>query len=758
MHFQRENLDTDAQAAILSASEELTQQLDERLRRHTNRKGEVQVDWYQPRHGVITKHKDKFDRHLVFIAEKSMAQDHRFEELKALISEANVQFRERTGVLKAKLPDAKSLAELGAFQRQMKDNAMGFVDTTRRYAMELTDLHKSACDSLKDYNSDFVNMTKIGHEGFSLTERAFYKGQLEVLNQSIKEKAAKREEDALEVWSNWQQWNRNIGKLDISKQQLVAMETEEEEPIQEFSIAYEEGVEALCKREGLGRVYGQPRRQAQGTLRGLTAKVAEAMYSLESYAAYVNAHCMGVDPVGNFAQRFGTELTATGEVRAGLFLLAQSIAHFGRMLGAFKPAHASKYKAEETPLVAVMDEEDIMQAENDAPEKEYFDYAILELLQTIPTELPIDEQIKAIDEDARKHDYDIAGGGVPQFMLSFLENMKTSAEAFRQEKVRQLRAVCVKLRTETMVQMARTVFANMLENRKTLLEQRAEEAAEKVRRVLKQTDSLRKQNEKNLTPSMANPNYAKQLAELCAQEEERYNYALDNIHDNWKERADLLRHERGCTIREFSSTFEVLIRLVDRIPLKPHFEKLEGDDAVEIARMSLKRLLRKKMESQLGTPQAQKEWRQQMMKGEEATKFAEVLASHSGAVDQSGEALPPREWECLPVDSLVMQPEWNLAEEEDENPDEDPAERDKRAGSADHELEAFAPVMSFRSPVHKALFKERNACFAMYSKAFRAVAQQCLDELKSAKTKEEVGEKNWQSMLMQLTKGETTSS
>jgi hypothetical protein len=354
MNEQREMLDADAQAEILAAQEELTQQLDERLRRHTNRKGEVQVDWYQPRHGVITKHKDKFDRHLVFIAEKSMGQDHRVEELQALISEANEQFRDATEVLKAKLPDAKSLAELGAFQRQMKDNAMGFAERTRRYAMELTDLHKSACDSLKDYNSDFVNMTKIGHEGFSLTERAYYKGQLEILNQSIKEKAAKREEVATEVWTKWHQWSRNNGKLDMAKQQLLSMDQEEEEPVQMFSIAYEEAVEALCKREGLGRVYGQPRRQAQGTLRGLTAKVAEAMYTLESYTEYVHARCIGVDPVSNFAQRFGSELSPTGEVRGGLFLLAQSIAHFGRMLGAFKPAHADKYKASETPLVAVM--------------------------------------------------------------------------------------------------------------------------------------------------------------------------------------------------------------------------------------------------------------------------------------------------------------------------------------------------------------------------------------------------------------------
>merc|ERR1719191_1445124 len=88
-----------------------------------------------------------------------------------------------------------------------------------------------------------------------------------------------------------------------------------------------------------------------------------------------------------------------------------------------------------------------------------------------------------------------------------------------------------------------------------------------------------------------------------------------------------------------------------------------------------------------------------------------------------------------------MQPEWDLAEEGADDEDGDgAAERAARAGSADAELAAFAPVLSFRSPVHKALFKERNACFAMYAKAFRAVCQQCLDELKSSKTKEELGE------------------
>merc|ERR1719352_1502925 len=83
----------------------------------------------------------------------------------------------------------------------------------------------------------------------------------------------------------------------------------------------------------------------------------------------------------------------------------------------------------------------------------------------------------------------------------------------------------------------------------------------------------------------------------------------------------------------------------------------------------------------------------------------------------------------------------------------DPEER-QRALSAEDDLAAFAPVESVRSPVHKALFKERNAFFDRYAEAFRSTSLRRLEQLRAAQTKEDVGEKNWQSMLLQLTKGE----
>ena len=51
-----------------------------------------------------------------------------------------------------------------------------------------------------------------------------------------------------QVWSTWQQWNRNIGKLDVSKQQLASME-QEDEPIQEFGSSVLGAKSAVCAND-----------------------------------------------------------------------------------------------------------------------------------------------------------------------------------------------------------------------------------------------------------------------------------------------------------------------------------------------------------------------------------------------------------------------------------------------------------------------------------------------------------------------------
>ena len=176
-------------------------------------------------------------------------------------------------------------------------------------------------------------------------------------------------------------------------------------------------------------------------------------------------------------------------------------------------------------------------------------------------------------------------------------------------------------------------------------------------------------------------------------------------------------------MKEFASTFEVLIRLFDRIPLIPHFERISGDDTVEVARMSMKRLMRKKADG------------------------------HEGAVDQSGEALPARTWEILPVSALELAPEWYNADEPG-SPTSSQPDGARDAPSAAEDVGELLDVESFRSPVHKALFKQRNHFFDAYAAAFRATSTRRLEQLRAVRMKEEVGDKNWKSMLTQLTKEE----
>merc|ERR1719271_2094092 len=101
---------------IMGRCEEVARNLDQVLRKHTNRKGEVQVEYYVPRYSVITKHKDRFERHLIEIAKKSQDADDRTKELHAEIETSDTNYNESLAALREKLGEAETLPMLNAFE------------------------------------------------------------------------------------------------------------------------------------------------------------------------------------------------------------------------------------------------------------------------------------------------------------------------------------------------------------------------------------------------------------------------------------------------------------------------------------------------------------------------------------------------------------------------------------------------------------------------------------------------------------------
>jgi len=155
-------------------------------------------------------------------------------------------------------------------------------------------------------------------------------------------------------------------------------------------------------------------------------------------------------------------------------------------------------------------------------EHEFFTRGILEMMQGIPgidaqtaSIISMKDQVQTIDTAAHAYEgYKMGPGVIPDFMKNFLASMHTSAEQYRQEKVRTLRAMCETLRTDTFIVMARALFEQNALQRKEAMIVHVTGLSQRLSEALRSTDEDRKLNEKALTPSMANPNFAAQLKEL----------------------------------------------------------------------------------------------------------------------------------------------------------------------------------------------------------------------------------------------------
>ncbi|CAK0821703.1 unnamed protein product, partial [Prorocentrum cordatum] len=125
----RKHLDRVDTPALCKA---VRQELDQRLRRHTNRKGEVQVEWYMPRYNTISKHKDKFERHLIDAAKRNQAHDDRAKALSEEFEAAEATYREAIAGLKAKVPEETAMAFLTKCDRQAREQAELFLEKGRK--------------------------------------------------------------------------------------------------------------------------------------------------------------------------------------------------------------------------------------------------------------------------------------------------------------------------------------------------------------------------------------------------------------------------------------------------------------------------------------------------------------------------------------------------------------------------------------------------------------------------------------------------
>jgi hypothetical protein len=691
--------------------EDVARNLDQVLRKHTNRKGEVQVEYYVPRYSVITKHKDRFERHLIEIAKKSQDSDDRTGELCEEIEAKDKAFQESLQALQSQLTEAETLPMLNAFETKATKTTKEFVEVLKHINAMLVQLAKGAPQALQVENGKYLLMCNEGKgDPYSASEVKFYSAEIDELNKSIDERGSSRQE-----------------KVTAFEERMPDMS---KVPLQEFIENYKAAVEDLCMRKGYGTEHGAPRRTAQGRCRALIARAATAKQNILDLMDHFNkltamestAHdgitlkLLPKSPsfeLEDYFKKGGEPWVFTGEVLGNLFILTGALNSLGTHLEAFKPDYAAKYKVDGLPQLRVLSEAEALIPAEASEEVKSAELALRDqcLVQVMGTVLRADAfniEIESIKKEA--HDAYAGKGGTPDFMTTFLKEMESSSNRGRQEMAISVRERSTFLRDEMLLELGDAVYGELCARSLRETFKSLREVQDKMATAWQDLNSRRAAHEKRLTPKLSNPNAEKELQNLIEAENDRYKASLMQIREDRLAIVTSFRDQADLFVLRLAAAFEATFKLVDAVPLATHFAPLPGDEQVEPARMSIKRRMRR------------------FQKGE--------------SVNQSPNDLQERSWEGVKRYELrqtLLGSEWP---------------KDKALSAMQDTPEELAkstpPVASFRSATHKKLFERRKHYYDLYKNEFlREVTNRSM-ELKTNEDKEQAGQTNWTSMVKQL--------
>ena len=303
-------------------------------------------------------------------------------------------------------------------------------------------------------------------------------------------------------------------------------------------------------------------------------------------------------------------------------------------------------------------------------------------------------------------------------MESALSALEASAQKNRQDVCRELRRICDKLRGDSSIACARQIFNDLDARSIESLMGRLASKEKAFRDKFLQSKLLRNQHEKELRPGLANPQCAHLLNDLKSRESQRHQTFLTDIAAAHADFKKILVEEAKFFLGSAHASMQAHFAVMDTVPLWPHFVLVPGDEQVTQARMSIKRLQRRKSQGA------------------------------DGPVDQSGQCLPSRVWEGLPGGQLRLHSSWDGPILKDDAVSEDDASQAEVV-----ELGDTASINSYRSTAHKAFFAARNRVFESFVDVFQARQKQLATLVHAKLVWERSGQAHWDHMLDRLLNG-----
>lgn len=232
---------------------ELTEELEERLRRHWPRTGRAEVQQRQPRETELTSHRLRYERYVRSVAARLRADRSEFDAALAAAKEAAAAHTREMQVLAASLPSQTSLAALQGVQTRAKALRTEYRQQCVSSLQGLLRLVRDAPQRLLAGTDEFLRSCILFDKGGDYDEEEVQAARAALADSDAAVRAEARERRG-----------EAEGVRDLQQQALESYDA--------FEREFAESLQDLSMREGLGKKYGAPRRQAQEAVRSEMAR------------------------------------------------------------------------------------------------------------------------------------------------------------------------------------------------------------------------------------------------------------------------------------------------------------------------------------------------------------------------------------------------------------------------------------------------------------------------------------------------------
>ncbi len=223
----------------------------------------VEIDVFQTRQSEIANHKKIYDKHVRSVIKKNDADDRMFDgivkEFRTMLGNYEQLFQKYTTALGS----FANLAELQGYLRKAKEAYNILTEQINKYRDDFSKLYTIEVDGLLKLNRNFVNGCTLQDNGgtYSADEKEHYDTLIKFIDSRFVRGKEQRQKTTADL--------------------MADAEKRRDEPYNNFEAKYAEANTNLAAKEGLGKVYGKPKRMLQDQLKAEMSKCDEAQRALD---------------------------------------------------------------------------------------------------------------------------------------------------------------------------------------------------------------------------------------------------------------------------------------------------------------------------------------------------------------------------------------------------------------------------------------------------------------------------------------------